>query len=150
MYETLQVIHVVAATVWVGGAVFHLFASAQLASAPPPVRVWWAELGDAAGRLFYMPAALVTLLAGIGTVVVGDLDWGEPFISIGFAGVVVSLGLGMGLIRPTALRLIDEARGDTPDPSRLAALGDRMRMLSTTNAVVLLVVVWAMVARPGG
>ena len=149
MYTTFEVIHVVAAVAWVGGAVFHLFASTRLVGSPPAVMDRWARFGDEAGRQYYTPAAIVTLLAGIGMVVVGDVSWSAPFISIGFTGIALSLLIAFGRIRPTALAMIEELDAEAPDPARLQELGGRMRLASTANAVVLLVVVWAMVARPG-
>lgn len=150
MYNTFQVIHVLAATVWVGGAIFHIFASAQMVGASPAVARRWAQLGDAAGQWYYSPAAVVTLLAGIGAVLAGDLDWGEPFISIGFTGIVASLAIGFAWIRPNIARMVAELEGAAPDPTVLAGIGGRIRVATMTNAAVLVVVVWAMVTRPGG
>lgn len=150
IYTTFEVIHVIAATAWVGGAVFHLFASMRLVGSPPAVMDRWARFGDEAGRRFYSPAAMVTLLAGVGMVLVGNLSWGEPLVSVGFLGVILSLGIAFGRIRPTALAMIAELDAERPDPVRLAELGGRIRLASTANALVLLVVVAVMVVRPGG
>lgn len=149
MYDTLQTIHVIAAIAWVGGSLFHLFAATQVTASPSPLVPLWAGLGDTAGRLYYGPAAAITLLAGAGAVAVGEPDWSDPFIGIGFAGVAVSLVIGFGLIRPTGRRLQAAIQATPPDPEELAALGGRVRNFSILNSVVLLVVVWAMVVKPG-
>ncbi len=152
MYDTLQTIHVIAAVAWVGGGIFHVFASAQLAGSPPEMMRRWGEVGAAAGQRFYGPAAVVTLLAGIGMVLAsqGGVSWSDPFISIGFAAVALSFVLGAVLTERASRELTEEASSASPDPARLAALSARVRLLSMLDVAVLLVAVWAMVVRPGG
>lgn len=148
VYDTFQVIHVVAAVAWVGGGIFHVFASAQLAGAPPELLGHWAALGEKAGRYYYSPAAIVTLLAGIGMVVVGGLSWGEPIVSVGFTGVLASLVLGAVLVRRTSGQLATAVH-DGADAATIAGLRGRLRTYSVLNVAVLVIVVAVMVVRPG-
>lgn len=147
MYDVLQTIHVIAAVAWVGGGIFHTFASAQLAGAPPEALRRWYEVDQVAGNRYFAPAAITTLLAGIGMVLVSDLAWSEPFIGIGLGGVAVSIVLGAGFQERTGKELL--AALDDGDQGRVEDLQERLRMLFWIELVVLLVVVWAMVARPG-
>lgn len=149
MYDTLQTIHVLAAVVWVGGGVFHVFASAQLDGASPEVMERWAAVGQRAGQVYYGPAAILTLLAGIGMVLVGDISWGEPFISIGLGGVAASIVLGAVLVERASKELTAEIEGGGGDPERVAELTLRIRMLSVADVAILTVVIWAMVVQPG-
>lgn len=149
MYDILQTIHVLAAVVWVGGAVFHVFASGQLAGATPETSLWWAEIGERAGQRYYMPASILVLLAGIGMVLVGDLSWGEPVVSVGFGGIVVSAIIGAVFITRASEALVAELTSERPDAGRLASLGRRIRSLSLLDTAVLAIVIWVMVVRPG-
>lgn len=148
MYDTFQVVHVIAAVAWVGGGIFHVFASAQLASAPPTTLGHWAAVGEQAGRVYYAPAAVVTLLAGIGMVIVGGLSWGEPIVSVGFAGVAASIVLGAVLVERASADLADAVEHGA-SPERVTALRRRIRTYSVLDVAVLLVVVAVMVVRPG-
>jgi hypothetical protein len=148
MYDTFEVIHVIAAVAWVGGGIFHVFASGQLAAAPPATLGHWAAVGEQAGRVYYAPAAVVTLLAGIGMVVVGDLSWGEPIVSVGFAGVAASILLG-AVLTERASKDLAAAVEDGAGSERLTALRRRIRTYSVLDVAILLVVVAVMVVRPG-
>ena len=147
MYDVLQSIHVIAAIAWVGGGIFHVFASTQLAGAPPETMGHWAQVGERAGQVYYGPAAVLTLLAGIGMVLVGDLSWGQPLVSVGFTGVALSFVLGAVLTERASKELTAELDGG--DTGRIASLQQRIRMYSVLDVVVLLVVVVVMVVQPG-
>lgn len=150
LYEVLKFVHVMAAIVWIGGAAFHIFASTRLAGAPGPVALHWAEVGEASGQRFYMPASVVTLVAGVGMVLVADtIGFGEPWILVGFGGIVSSIVLGAVFVERATREMAVELRSDTPDQGTLAALAGRIRTLSALDVAVLTVVVWAMVSRPG-
>ena len=148
MYDTFQVIHVIAAVAWVGGGIFHVFASAQLAGAPSEMLGHWAAIGEEAGRKYYSPAAILTLLAGIGMVVVGDIGWGEPIVTVGFAGVVASIVLGAVLTERASKELAMAVEAGA-GPERITALRSRIRLYSVLDVVVLTAVIVVMVVRPG-
>jgi len=150
LYEVLKFVHVMAAIVWIGGATFHIYASTQLAGASSTVELRWAEVGEASGQHYYMPASVVTLLAGVGMVLATDtIGFGEAWILLGFAGIVASAVIGAVFIERASRDMAVELQSDVPDPGELAGLASRIRTLSLVDVSFLTVVVWAMVARPG-
>ena len=143
----LKLIHVVFAVVWVGGAAFLALYGLRLARADISARIAFARQGLVAGRIF-AAAGMVTLLAGVWLVLRENL-WGfdQAWVSIGLAGIALGTVLGPAFYGPQARAVIAELEGASP------AAGPRFRrigVVSALEAAFLLVVVWAMVYKPGG
>jgi uncharacterized membrane protein len=149
LYGILQFVHVTAAVLWVGGAtLFHLLGERVFVS-DDPARVQ-AYLDDAEhlSKRFFMPASISVLLFGIITTIKGDIGFEEPWIVGGIAGIVVSIGLGAGLIGPTSARLGQRMATSGLDDEIRAGLM-KIRNFSRMDLVILLVVVFLMVTKPG-
>lgn len=149
MFETLKLIHVLAAIVWVGGSIMAQFFALRLATAEPAHRLGFAhDLRFAASRIF-VPAAIVLLAAGIWMVADSPgFALGDPFVVIGLVAVGVSLATAIGYLIPNigrAIELMTSGRG----PEAGAAIRKVARAARAVIAV-LLVAVWAMVLKPGG
>ena len=91
---------------------------------------------------------MLVLVAGIVMASIGGI-MAAPWVSFGFLGVFISAGLGMGYLTPKSrqLRQMIEARG-MQDPEAVA-LGSRMMLISRIDLVLLVLVVAAMVFKPG-
>lgn len=100
------------------------------------------------GKTFFSPSAVLVLVAGIVMASIGGI-MAAPWVSFGFLGVFISAGLGMGYLTPKSrqLRQMIEARG-MQDPEAVA-LGSRMMLVSRIDLVLLVLVVAAMVFKPG-
>ena len=100
------------------------------------------------GKTFFSPSAVLVLVAGIVMASIGGI-MAAPWVSFGFLGVFISAGLGMGYLTPKSrqLRQMIEARG-MQDPEAVA-LGSRMMLISRIDLVLLVLVVAAMVFKPG-
>ncbi len=148
-YNLFKFLHVAAVIVWVGGVVALIVIPARLAREGGMAAT--AALGRQAafyGRSVVGPAAVLTLVAGIVMVVVGRLPLDTLWIAYGFLGIVVSMGLGGGLLSRLGHQLAELGESDDPDPARMAALQARLRTLNLINALILFSVVWAMVFKP--
>jgi uncharacterized membrane protein len=101
------------------------------------------------GRAYFTPLSLLTLVSGIVMVATSSLGFADPWILIGFGGIVLGAGLAMGMMAPSSKRLIElaEERGtidvDVKSAARKGAIASRI------NILVLIIVIWAMVAKPG-
>lgn len=151
MYTTLNVIHVLAAAVWFGAAVALNIMLGRLSAAGDNIgkgvvarQATWFSKG------VFDPAAIITLLAGIGMVLAsnGDLSFGDTFITIGFTGIILTLGIGHGMITPTVKKLQATMENEGPDSPNIEPLEKRVAMLSAIDILILVVVIWAMVAKP--
>jgi uncharacterized membrane protein len=150
LYELLVIVHVVAAAVWIGGGVTVALLAGRAWSARDDERALeLSRMGDFVGTRMFVPAALVLLGAGIWAVAEGDWDWGDAWVSVGLGGWLAGLLIGIGWHAGEGRR-IREAVADG------GAAGPRARRIATTGMIVglaeiavLVVVVWAMVTKPG-
>ena len=142
----LKLIHIVFATVWVGGLAIVVIFSMRAARSEAAMRIEFARQSLVAGRVFPV-SAIVALVAGT-WLVIREAAWGfdQAWISIGFTGILLGTILGPVFYDPQTKALIVELEaGD----SNAGARSRRIRMVSIVEAAVLLVVVWAMVYKPG-
>jgi uncharacterized membrane protein len=148
MYDWLKFIHVLAATVWVGGAVILVVYGLRLAADPNASReqrITFTRNSQFAGTIFTV-SALVALAFGMWMVVDADLDWGATWITLGFTGIALGAALGMGFYGPQNRKLLAELEaGDQAADARSRRIG----MVAMAETVVLIVVIWAMVFKPG-
>ena len=151
MEETLTLIHVLAAIVWVGGGTLALLWGERAVRADDDQQVaTWIRNWTWAGFRFFMPAALVLIASGVWLVIESEAwDFDQTFVTIGFVGFALSFVIGAAYYGPEG-RKIETAldahgAGSAEVRQRLA----RVRLVSWVELVVLLVVVWAMVTKPG-
>ena len=150
LYEFLKFVHVLMAVVWVGGGVaIQVLAFRATRAAKDPVRTA-SVTGDAEwmGLRIFMPASALLLISGIWAASEGNWDFGAAWISIGFAAFFFSFVLGMAFLGPESgriKRLVTEHGVDHPEvPRRI----NRILLFSRIELLVLIVAIWAMVAKP--
>ena len=149
LYPWLKFAHVAAVAVWVGGVFALTVLNARLARMGEPAAV--AALGqqsEAFGRTVIGPAMIIVLIAGLW--MAGQ--FGIPFTSLwivwGLVGFVVFILLGVVALGRTGAELGALARTAGPSDPRVAALRQRISVLSWLNLLVLVSVIWAMVFKP--
>ena len=149
LYTVMKFVHVLAAIAWVGGAIMldMLISQARRSGSQSDVLMLLAKT-ERYGKTFFSPSAVLVLVAGIVMASIGGI-MAAPWVSFGFLGVFISAGLGMGYLSPKSrqLRQMIEARG-MQDPEAVA-LGSRMMLVSRIDLVLLVLVVAAMVFKPG-
>jgi uncharacterized membrane protein len=149
-YEVLKFLHVAAVIAWVGGGIGITVLQLRVAAAGD--RAGLMSIGrqmETLGKLYYSPLAIVTLVTGVWMVAATPLDFEEIWIVLGIAGIVVSMAIGLGLISPTGRKLLAESQKPEPNFPAIAGYGQRMRVLGMVNLTLLMIVVWAMVTKPG-
>jgi uncharacterized membrane protein len=149
-YELFKFLHVVGAIVWLGSGIGLLMLNHQFIRARDHQGLL--AIGrrtEALGTRLFAPASLVTVGAGIVMVATtSSLGFGDLWILIGFAGLILSGVAQMAVAAPAYARfqtLVDEYGPESEDVAD-AARG--MRLGNVLDIGVLLVVVWAMVAKP--
>ena len=148
--EILKLVHVVAVIIWLGGSFMlgFILEKAQ-ASEDEATVLGITKMAEFIGKAVFNPAGIITLLAGIWLVIEADYEFSEAWISIGFLGVALGAILGMAFY-PKALKAVEdgiEADGLLSNDT-LGALR-KLRLVSTVEWLLLIVVVWAMVFKPG-
>ena len=150
-YEVLKFLHVAAVIAWVGAPVVLTVLQARLRRAGD--RATLMGIGrqmETMGKAYFSPLAAATLVTGILMVATTDgLSFTDPWIMIGFAGIVATMGIGFGAITPTGKKLGEASQATPPDGPAIASLSQRITTLTIINIVILFVVVWAMITKPG-
>lgn len=150
LYESLVLVHVVMAVVWVGGgATLNILAIRAQRAKDPDRLVALARDVEWVGTRVFMPASILLLIAGIWAAAEGDWEFSQAWISIGFAGYIFSFLAGILFFGPESGRIakLIEAEG-AASPTVQARLG-RLLTFTRIELVILIVVIWAMVVKPG-
>jgi uncharacterized membrane protein len=149
-YELWKFLHVVAAIVWLGaGVTLYLQFSYLGMRRDSEGLLKMTLMAEWMGPRVFAPASIATLVSGIIMVVTTDgLEFSEPFITIGFAGVIASLILGMGFTESRAKQYVALAEAEGHDAPGLEPIGREIGRFSLIDLVVLFFVVWAMVVKP--
>ncbi|MCC6831755.1 MAG: DUF2269 family protein [Thermoleophilia bacterium] len=149
-YEALVIVHVVMAAAWLGGGiVFTALAFWAWGSRDPAKVVALSEAGDYAGTRVFAPAAILLLASGAWAVHEGNWEYGDAWVSIGFAGWVIGLVIALAWHVSEGRRIraaVAEGGADGPRARSLARAG---LAVGIAEVIMLIVVVWAMVAKPG-
>jgi len=148
-YELWLFLHILAAMVWVGGAVaIQAFGILTKRAADPAKTAFFAQNVSIVVLWVLLPSSLTVLAAGIGLVENGNWDWDEPFIAWGLIlWALVSL-IAFGFLG----RAIGAAGGRLAAEGPSPELGLRLRnlvWLSRALLGVLVVIVFLMTIKPG-
>jgi uncharacterized membrane protein len=147
----LHLIHVAAATIWVGGGVTLSVIGARARRSDKPLVVGdFARLLSYVGLRVFTPAVVVVLLSGIG-LVLADSEWNftQAWVLLALAAFAGAFLIGAVYLSRSALgleRLADEAN------MSLAAAREQLGRWLAGYAVVLIVLLfalWDMVFKPG-
>ena len=147
MRNLLLLVHVLGAMIWIGAGVWGLVAVRRVQ------RVQGTEHADdllqkmelVENRVF-PPAAILVLLSGIGLVLNGSAGWGDMFVYLGMAGVIVSMAMG-GALGGRLNRELSSARA-AEDTVKTAGLVNRWLNLGRIELLILVLVVALMVYKP--
>ena len=150
LYAVLKTVHVLAAVTWVGGSLTTNLLGTRIAGANDGPRMA-AFSRDAAwvGNVVYLPASIVVLVFGVLAVLEGDWSFGDPWVGIGLAGILVTALTGSLFFGPELKRIAALAESRGPDDAEVVQRTARLLRLGRVDLVVLLLVVVDMVLKPG-
>lgn len=149
MFETLLVIHIIAAALWLGGVLTLSYAGSMLGGAEPSARRWFAVAQGNVGRVLFSIAGVLILITGVWMVLDHDVEFGfdQAFVSVGFLVVIVGILLGVFVYAPACRA--SAAAIDAGDAAAEAKANSRLMATNIANAVLLVVAVVAMVGNWG-
>lgn len=143
MTEFLLIVHILSAAAWIGGGFLNGFLGPRMAKAGGPVTVAWIGVLIEAARKYFTPAGVLTLLSGIGIVLVDDgHSFTEPFVITGLVVVVVALGIAGAVLTPAATAALASAEeGDFPGAGangrKAARAGQAITLLLVVAVIVM-------------
>ena len=151
LQEILVVVHIVAAAAWIGGGIMFVSLSARAWSTKDEARiVELTEMGDYVGRRIFGPAAVILLAAGVWAVIDGNWSFSAAWVSIGFAAWIIGIVIAFGWHVSEGSRIRAAIADGGVDGPAARRLGNLSGLIGTVEVLVLIVAVWAMVAKPGG
>ena len=149
-YNILKTIHIFSAVIWVGGGFVLQFLGSRIAKANDGAQM--AQFGQHAewiGTKIFAPAAGITLLSGIATVIDGPWSFSDPWIAFGLIILIASLTLGAGFLGPESGRVAKLTQERGPQDPEVVTRAARLLMLSRIELAFLFLVVADMVIKPG-
>lgn len=150
MYEFFKFLHIAAAIVWLGaGVTFQVMNARVAAQKDPAALAVLSAQGEWFGRVFFSTASIVTLIAGVITVMLGPWSFASFWVSYGFLGIIASIVLGAVLVRRATEELNEVAVTDGGSSPRAEVLQRRLATLGVLDLVILFSVVAVMVYKPG-
>jgi uncharacterized membrane protein len=148
-YELLNFVHILAAAVWLGGAVMlqALLGRARRATDPVRLRDAMTDAAWVSTRLF-VPASLVLVVVGFGLIAEGE--WGfDPWIHAGITGWALLFLIGVAFHGRAEGRIVELLAEHPPDA---APVRDRVRryfMVAGIETLLLVLILADMVVKPG-
>lgn len=150
LYEWLVLIHMVMAVIWIGGGTIMNILAFRVRRENDPDRlvafgrdVEWISL-----RVF-TPASIVLIIVGIWAASEGNWDFGDAWISIGLTGFALSFLAGILYFGPESGRIGKLVQAEGAASAAVQSRIGRLLFFTRIELVILLVVIWAMVAKPG-
>lgn len=149
-FSILKFLHVLAAVIWVGAGFGLFLLSLRLRADNDRMGIMSLGRQSAAlGKMLFAPASMATLVFGVLMVATDSrFAFTDLWILMGFVGIAASFVVGMGMLEPAGKKLATtmmESGLDHPDVD--VQLSKIMR-LNAIDLAILVVVIWAMVAKP--
>ena len=150
LYGFLLFLHVLAAAFWAGGALmsYVLIERMNTTNERSALRALIAQF-EHVGQVYFMPAGIVTLVAGLLLVWRGDWGWDQPFVMVGMVGIVITIVLGAAVMPPKDRALVEAL--DSPDSTdgAVRAAFAQVRTLARIDLALLVVIIFFMTVKPG-
>ena len=146
-YSIIKFLHIVSATLWVGGG-FVLFLLGVLAERAGNIddKLQAMRASGQLGGKFFAPMSMLTLIFGL--IMCGFwVGFTDLWILIGLAGYATTFSIGMFIFKPTGERMGAMIAKDGVTPAVLA-IGQRMMNAARFDYAVMLVILADMVLKP--
>lgn len=150
MYEWLLAVHILAAVLWVGGgAAITILARRAASSGDRQQMLQFSRDADWIGPRFYAPLSVLLLIMGILLVNEAGYEHSDPFVSIGYAGWVISFLIGTVFYSRANREREEIVQREGVESDAFMANFRRVATVSTLEVALLLAVVVAMAVKPG-
>jgi uncharacterized membrane protein len=147
----LHFVHVLAATVWLGGGMTLSAQALRARSASDPrATVEFARFLPYVGLRILMPSVVIVLVTGVWMVLAGsEFSLLQFWVLLGLGLFAIAFLIGAVYMSRIGIQLDRAAQQATMDGTQLRALLDRWIAGYAVVVVVLIVAVWDMVFKPG-
>ncbi len=147
-YALFELLHVLCASVWVGGGFTLLYAAGVARRKRGPSGVMpVVDIVALLGPPLFVPIALLTVVFGVAAAWIGG-QLHQLWAMLGLAGFVATFLNGVLLIKPRAEALASMAQAKGAEHPALLPHADKLLMIARFDYVMLLLVVAVMVLKP--
>jgi uncharacterized membrane protein len=149
LYELLLFVHVLAAAAWVGGVLLFAFVlELALRAQERSLLLRLIAYDDRLAPIFYIPAIVLVLAAGVGLVLDGPWSFGDGWVIAGIVLLASAFVLGIAFFLPTAKRL--KAALDSGGVDSAEVIGElrTYRTLTWIDAAILVAAIFVMTTKP--
>lgn len=148
VYSVIKLLHVLAATTWVGGGIVLSVAAEVAQRAPGPVFGGFSAVVARLGNLVFIPAALLTLVLGI-VLTIMSWSFADLWIVLALLGIAVSIAIGVIVIKPASDMVAELVETEGPDSLRARAMSAAILHKGRFDLVLMAMIVADMVFKPG-
>ena len=151
VYEIFKIIHILAASAWVGGALLTQVQAGRSLSAGGASLEHFMREQQKVGPRFFAPMSLLVVIAGVVMVLDHDgINFEDAWIALGIAGFLATFITGMFVLRPRVEKVVEllQSGGNPSDPEVKPKIENVIKA-SRIDVVVLLLIVIVMVVKPG-
>jgi len=150
-YTFFKSVHVVAATVWVGGAtMIQALAFRIVRTGDARRQAEFSKDTEIVGMRLFIPTTWILLLAGIGMMINLHWSWGQNWIVFGLIAFALSFAVGAGFLGPEGGRIAAIIEREGPGSPAAQARIRRILTVSRCELVILTTVIVNMVVKPSG
>jgi len=148
-YQVALTVHILAAVIWVGGALMlQILSVLALRSSLPGRTAEFAGEAEVVGTRLFLPTSLILL--GLGFYLVHSGHWGyHLWVWLALMGFAFSFLTGFGFLAPESKRIKNLLETQGPESSEAKDRIKRILMISRVEAVILILIVVDMVLKPG-
>jgi uncharacterized membrane protein len=146
MRNILLVLHIVGVAGWLGGGFYGMYAYSVVARMGPPAAGDGLKGLEKRASVYFGVFAGLVLISGIALVLTSDaFGWGDAFVIIGLVAFVVSSVVQSTVGRRSNERLTAAVGSGSGVDQALAG----WRLAGASDIIILVIVIWAMVAKLG-
>lgn len=149
-YSILKTVHVLAAIVWVGGAVtVNIMGTRVVRSRDGVALARFGRDTEWVGTHVYLPSSFLVLLFGILAVIKGHYGFGHGWIIFGIVGIVLTGLTGSLFVGPELKRIAALTGRQGPNDPEVVERTSRLIRIGRIDLIILILVVIDMGLKPG-
>ena len=148
-YEVIVFFHVLAVIVWLGGGIMFQILLARASKIGPESVASFNQAAEWTSQRVFMPSSFAALAFGIWAVIAGPYTFGEGWIIAGLVGFALSALNGSLILGPTSKKMKEAVDARGPSDPAVMRLARRIDRAGRVDLVVLILVVFNMVVKPG-
>ena len=150
LYEFLVIVHIVAASIWIGGGTLIAVIAARTWAVRGDAQVIeLSRIGDFVGNRVFAPATLLLIITGVWAVTEGPWEFEQTWVTIGFTAWTLGFLIAIFWHRTEGSRIRQAVGSGGAASAGARRVATASLLVGVLELAILVVAVWAMVTKPG-